>query len=318
VGIGDNDKMIQGLSKVTGQVTRIPDTNQSPVDFKPARNGLPTFRGTTYEDHITAWREVVGAVELDLWKLGAVAASLVKTHGDSDVVKFGKEVGLSKSRIYEIAKTYKTFQISGRSEKLSFSHYEEASASDDPLKTIGLAKEKGWSARQLKRYVETGLEPGEKSDINADVLAMAQPNPESVKTLIPEIQALRDKVMIDFCMEIRRILDDLGTRCPSIKFKSNVIDSWKQELDDHLERFELNSWKDLVIHAWATGRHQENQIAEFAGIPPSQIHGVMKAYEREGIFEKVNRRKTEGAKGVQPWVWHLVGQPLGSDYVRPS
>jgi hypothetical protein len=183
---------------------------------------------------------------------------------------------------------------------------------------IGLAKKKEWSSRQLKRYIETGLEPGEKSDINADVLGMAQPNPESVKSLIPEIQVLRDKVMIEFCLEIRILLDQLSARCPSPKFKTNVLDSWKQELDDHLERYELNSWKDLVIHAWARGHHEENQIAEFAGIPRSQIGAVMKAYQREGIFEKVNRRKTEGAKGLHPWVWHLVGQPLGSDYEKPK
>lgn len=310
--------MIQTLSKTTGSVTRIPDIVGSPVEFKPSRNGMPTFSGSSYDDHVKAWREVVSDVETDLWKLGSIAASLVRTQGDADVVKFGKEVGLSKSRIYEIAKTYKTFEKSGRPEKLSFSHYEEASGSSDPIAVIGLAKLKGWSARQVGRYVETGLEPGEKSDINADVLGAAQPNPESVKSLTPEIQVLRDKVMIDFCLEIRSILDQLAQRCPNPKFTANVLNSWKQELDDHLERYELNSWKDLVIHAWAKGRHQENQIAEFAGIPSSQIHAVMKAYQREGLFEKVNRRKTEGAKGLQPWVWHLVGQPLGSDYVRPS
>lgn len=310
--------MIQALSKTTGKVTRIPDIVGPPVEFKSSRGGMPTFAGSTYEDHLKAWREVVSDVETDLWKLGSVAASLVRTQGDSDVVKFAKEVGLSKSRIYEIAKTYKTFQISGRPEKLSFSHYEEAAESEDPVAMIGLAKRKEWSARELKRYIETGLEPGEKSEIRADVLGMAQPNQETIKTLIPEIQVLKDKVMIEFCLEIRRVLDELGQRCPNAKFKANVLDSWKEELDDHLERFELESWKDLVIHAWAKGHHQENQIAEFAGIPQSQIHAVMKAYQREGIFEKVNRRKTEGAKGLQPWVWHLVGQPLGSDYIRPA
>lgn len=309
--------MIQALSKTTGKVTRIPDVVSPPIEFKPSRYGLPSFQGHTYEDHVKAWGEVVNDVELDLWKLGSIAASLVITQGDADVVKFGKEVGLSKSRIYEIAKTYKTFQNSGRPEKLSFSHYEEASESDEPLAMIGLAKQKEWSARQLKGYIETGLEPGEKSDINADVLGMAQPNEETVKSLIPEIQVLRDKVMIDFCLDIRRVLGELAVRCPNPKFKSNVLDSWKQELDDHLERYELNSWKDLVIHAWAKGHHQENQIAGFAGIPQSQIHAVMKAYEREGIFEKVHRAKTDAGKGTHPWVWHLVGERLGSDYVRP-
>lgn len=309
--------MIQALNKTTGNVTKIPQTNGQPAEFKASRYGMPTFSGLTYDDHLTAWREVISDVELDLWKLGAVANSLVRTHGDSDVVKFAKDVGLSKSRIYQIAKTHKAFENSKRLE-LSFQVHQEAAEADDPAVAIKKADEKGWSARQLKRYLETGLEPGEKSEINADVLAMAQPNPETMKSLIPEIRVLKDKAMIDFCLKVRQALEALSVECPSTKFKANVLDGWKEELDDHLERFELESWKDLVIHAWAKGRHEESQIAEFAGIPQSQIHAVMKAYEREGLFEKVNRAKTDAGKGLRPWVWHKVGEKLGSDYVRPT
>jgi hypothetical protein len=75
--------MIEALSKTTGKVTRIPDIVGPPTEFKSSRYGMPSFKGATYDDHLKAWREVVNDVELDLWKLGAIASSLVVTQGQN-------------------------------------------------------------------------------------------------------------------------------------------------------------------------------------------------------------------------------------------
>lgn len=311
--------MIQSIRSVTGTVTKLPPSNGNAeiIPFRQTRLGMPTFSGNTFDDHLNAWRQVVGDVELDLWKLGAIASSLVRTHGESDVVKFGKEVGLGKSRIYEIAQTYKAFENSSRSEKLSFKHYTNALPAPDPVAAVKKAETKGWSANQLKRFVETGLEPGEKSEINIDVLAGAKPNPETTRDTGPEMKVLADRVMIDFCVDVKREIQNWAMRCPNPKFKANVFDMWIEELDDYLEKYTLDSWRKLVVLAWNKGKRTSQEIADFAGIPESEIGAVMKAYQREGLFEKVHRAKTSMGKGLHPWVWHLNGQPLGSDYERP-
>jgi hypothetical protein len=282
------------------------------IDFGRAPKGMPVFNGVTYDEHVAAWRETVSDTEHDLWKLGAIAASLIRKHGDGAVVNFAKEVGLGKSRIYEIEKTYKTFENSTWVENLKFKVYQEAKEAADPHAVIAIAATKGWRSPQVKRYVETGLEPGEKSDIDVATVALSLVG----ATPIPAIKIIGDQAMIDFCLEARSTLVELGIRCPKPKFKQDVIDGWIEELDDHLEKYTLESLKEIVIHAWAKGNREESQIAKFANVPTGQIHAVMLAYKRDGLFEKVVRAKTEGAKGTPPWVWHLVGQPLGSDYVR--
>lgn len=310
--------MIQTVRSVTGMVTKIPPSTDSQISkLAQSRVGMPVFRGTSYQDHLDAWNDVIANVEGDLWKLGAIAASLDRKRGDADVATFAKAVGLSTRRIYEIVQTYNAFEECGRSQASSFSLHEEAKDAEDPLAVVKKAEQKGWKVRQLQRYLETGLEPGEKSQINVDVLAMARPNAEAVGSSPPEMKVLSDQAMIDFCIDIKRGIQEWQTRCVDAKFSSNVLKMWLEEVDDYLEKYTLDSWRKLVVHAWNRGKRIESEIADFAGIPRSEIHSVMKNYEREGVFEKVVRAKTDKGKGTHPWIWHLVGQPLGSNYVRP-
>jgi hypothetical protein len=167
-----------------------------------------------------------------------------------------------------------------------------------------------WTFRAMRRYIETGLEPGETSDIDAAALALA-----SVNTELPaeDVKAISDRAMINFLLEALTAVSGLTQKCPRPKFSSDVLGSWTDEINDHLEQLSLGAIKDKVIKAWKSGRREESQLASVIGIPSKDVHGVMMAYKREGIFEKVERAKTKMGKGTKPWIWHLVGEPTGTD-----
>lgn len=295
----------------------LPEKEQ--VAFTPSRDGLPIFHGKTYEDHLEAWIHVSESVECRKWALGAIAASLEKKHGDGAMKQLSKDTGTSKTRVYEYAKTYRAFQNSQRSERLSFHHHTVAAEADDPTEAITRAEvgrpEGGmWSTRELERYIETGLEPGETSGIDADSIAdvvVAESGAALESSEDAEIKA-----MLAHLIEAQEALNTLKAKCPQPKFVTDVYESWLSDIADYLEQLALTGLKDKVILAWRAGKYQETEIAALTGIPGSQIHAVMKAYERDGIFQKIQRRKTDKAKGTRPWIWHLAGEPVGSDYER--
>lgn len=292
----------------------LPDSQQ--VAFTPAKDGLPVFHGKTYDDHKEAWVHVTESIGCRQWALGAIAASLVKKYGDGAVAQLARDVQISKSWVYDLARTYRAFENSRRVENVSFSHHVAASKSSNPRAAIEKAVDspKGqWSVRQLERFIETGLEPGETSDITASAIAQVALEPSEADV---EIRLGEDQGMMAHLLEAQAVVNALKAKCPLPQFVSDVYDGWTEELAEHLEQFALASLRQRVIHAWHKGKYKEAEIAIHTRIPTDEIHAVMKAYEREGIFEKVKRSKTKMAKGTPPWIWHLVGEPLGSDYEK--
>lgn len=191
------------------------------------------------------------------------------------------------------------------------SHREVATLPQaDQKQVLQKAIKGGWTSRGIKRYVETGLEPGERSEIDASALAM------TIGSIQPgsDLQTVANYAMVQFLLEAKQTVGELKTKCPRPKFVTDVLGSWDDELNDHLEQLDLVVLKDKVIQAWKAGNRQEKQIAAATGIPEREMHGVMMAYKREGLFEKIVRSKTAMAKGTPPWIWHLVGEPLGSSY----
>lgn len=268
------------------------------------------FTGETYDDHVAAWGDCQVEVDSGMWGQARIAASLEAKHGESAVKEFAKDVGKGKSWIYEMVAAHRTFgQNSSQLELLSFTHHVEAAKARDPRDALEKAHDGHWSVKELKRYVETGLEPGERSEIDASVLADAIDMGEPVG----DQEIVADRVMITFLMDALKTVTELVDKCPRPKFSSDVLGSWKDEINDHLEQLTLGVLKEKVIKAWRDGYREEAQIASVTGIPTSEIRPVMMAYKREGIFEKVVRTKTAMAKGTQPWIWHLVGEPIGSD-----
>lgn len=131
--------------------------------FVERPNEMWEFVGETYEDHVKSWQVIDGEVNKDRWKLSAVAASLDTKYKDNTVKKFALEIRRSPRRIWEYAQTYRAFEKCGRSRNLSFHHHTIALTAPDPIEAIHKAEEnEGWSTRDLKRWIKTGLAPGEK------------------------------------------------------------------------------------------------------------------------------------------------------------
>jgi hypothetical protein len=250
------------------------------------------------------------------WYLGDWLSHGERKWGEkyAQVIDGHKKTGIPINTLRDYQRVAGQVAIDVRTSEVAWSVHREVAGLPKAQQRAVLQKVKQdtdkWTQRAVKRYVQTGLEPGEKSDIDAPTLALATCFPEPSD----DMKLMADKAMISFLQDAHGAVNDLKGKCPRPKFVADVLDGWSEEINDHMEQLTLNVLKDKVIKAWMAGSREETQLANMVGIPRNQIHGVMMAYKREGIFEKVVRAKTAMGKGNPPWIWHLKGQPLGSNY----
>jgi len=129
--------------------------NDSNTHSLPAPFGeLPTFTAEDWESHVSTALALIETGENVLWHLAAVCASVSTKYGDESISRFAGEIGYSAARVYDLAATHKCFQISKRSEILSFHHHSVAARSEDPEKAIAEAEDGQLSTRQLARRIE--------------------------------------------------------------------------------------------------------------------------------------------------------------------
>lgn len=142
---------------------------------------LPVFTATEYEDHVNSWLDVDRDMQDCYWKLAAVAASLVSKYGEDVMGKFGSDVGSSKRRIQEYARTYREWEKRERSRILSFHHHTLAIKADDPQKAIEAAEDEQLSTRELEAFVKTGELPNrEEIAETKEVENVEEPSPYEV------------------------------------------------------------------------------------------------------------------------------------------
>lgn len=313
--------MSANLAKTESPRLQVVSRFQSILDV-PGFHFTPT--SLTIEDWVDfeVWEQVGRALEIAgqaiQWYLGDWLMHGENKWGEkyAQVIDAHKKTGIPVKTLRDYQYVAEKVPFAVRTAGLDWSVHRAVAALPAPRQKEILQRaskdKETWTKRAVERYVETGLEPGEKSGINPSVLAQAtgsaKPQPGE------DMKIVADRAMIGFLEETRAELCDLKAKCPRPTFVTDVIDSWLDDIDDHLEQLTLSVLKSKVIRAWKDGRRQESQIASMTGIPKSEIHGVMKAYERDGVFEKINRQKTKMAKGTAPWIWHLKGEPIGSDY----
>lgn len=306
------------------------------LELVPRRGGLKisgfhfSTTGLTIEDSVTPdqWEQAGRQLEvvnqamqwyLGDWLLHAERKAERKLEWGEKIAKVKtahEKTGIPVNTLRDYQRVAGQIEIDVRSSNLDWSVQRElAGLPKDRQKQViakALQNPRKWTKRAVERYVQTGLEPGEKSGIDAAALSLAavptgtQPG--------DDLKLIADRAMIGFLQETLSVIADRKTKCPRPKFVIDVLDSWLDDINDHLEQLTLNVLKDKVIAAWRKGKREEKQIAAATGIPTGEIHGVMMAYKREGVFEKIKRAKTKRAKGMQPWIWHLVGEPVGSAY----
>lgn len=271
------------------------------------------------------WEQVGRALEITgqamQWYLGDWLAHGENRWGEkfAQVIDAHKKTGINVNTLRDYQRVASQVPFDVRTSNLEWSVHREVAGLPKPRQVEVLRKAaadpKKWTKRATQRYVETGLEPGETSEIDAAALAGASLNAELPAE---DLKAVADRAMITFLLGALTTVADLVQKCPRPKFTSDVLDSWTDEINDHLEQLSLGALKEKVVKAWRDGHREEPQIASVIGIPTKDVRGVMMAYKREGVFEKVERTKTAMGKGTRPWIWHLVGEPLGSDYHRPG
>jgi hypothetical protein len=143
---------------------------------------LPTFKGEAYEDHVSTWLEVDRSVQGHYWMLGAIAASLVKKHGDDVMGKFGSDVGRSARTIRFYASTYRAWETGTRVPILTFRHHAIAARAEDPQKAIEAAADKELSTRELETFVKTGELPDGKQ--NEEVIDVDREDPDAIREIV--------------------------------------------------------------------------------------------------------------------------------------
>jgi len=149
--------------------------------FKREKDDTITFTGLSYEDHVEAWSDAQVQVDGGLWAQAQIAASLESRYGEGTFKRFAYEVRKSAEWVRLLAATFRAFpEKTSRLGILSFSHHVEAAKSEAPAETLNKAHDKEWSTRELKSYVETGIEP--------------VPKPKGEKPKLPaELQAIHDE-----------------------------------------------------------------------------------------------------------------------------
>lgn len=117
--------------------------------------GLPVFKGVSFEEHVETWRTVDESMQNHLWFLGAIAASLVKRYGEDSTGRFASEVGRSGRTVQRFAKTYREWeQKPSALTVLSFQHHAIAARDANPEEVIAMAHDNQWSTRELEEVVK--------------------------------------------------------------------------------------------------------------------------------------------------------------------
>src|SRR5262245_27792555 len=67
---------------------------------------LPVFRGSSWEEHVSAWIQACETITEYQWMLGAIVESLRLRFGKEALARFAGEVRRSHSAVYQYAQVY--------------------------------------------------------------------------------------------------------------------------------------------------------------------------------------------------------------------
>jgi N6-adenosine-specific RNA methylase IME4 len=118
-------------------------------------DSLPIFVGSSWDEHVQAWKAVTREIEDRQWMLGAIAESLTRTYGERSVERFALDVGCKAQTVWQYAQVYQRFKNYERSENLTWSHHLVASYSDDPQAALEEAEKKKLSVEGLRLVVRS-------------------------------------------------------------------------------------------------------------------------------------------------------------------
>lgn len=113
---------------------------------------------------------------------------------------------------------------------------------------------------------------------------------------------------------------DLKTKCPNPQFVTRFYSQWYQDLKDAKEEIEREDFSESLASAWRKGNHTTADLARATGQQVAYVASVLHDLEDAdpAIFERVERGgETDQARGKNETLWHLVGEPVGSNFSSP-
>lgn len=285
-------------------VTRleIPIPHREPVfQFIERPDGLLDFKADEPGAYVVAFRKVDGQADGCLWTMASIAASFTTTYGKREVEAFAIEVKRSPSRVWHLARTYRTFTVSencSREQNLSFKHHEIAAAHPNPMQALEVARSGDMNAAMLQAWVtEQSLRRATKAVRNAK---------RAVRNDFKEHLLHMDQV----------IREDFIALSPNQEYAKRVCGDWLRELADELRQIGLTENRERVLDAIdERGAENEKAIQQFTGIPKNEVFRIVQQLICEGLYEWIPRGgKGDDQRGSPSMILHKVGELDGGAY----
>lgn len=240
--------------------------------FATLQGDLPVFTSADWESHIQAWIDAEREVTDVRWRQAAIAYSLDTHYGDTGVVDFARQIGISPRRVWEYRAVYDIVKNCERPHNLDFTHYVIASSADNPHEYLEKAAEESLSTRALKRLIRQDTTP----PIEAELPAISE-NPAVVRAWDT----------------VRRALADLKAAAPAL---GDLIDS---ALDDLQYEISLppGSVKGAMLDAIRRGYDDLDAIAHHLKKNRDHVLVWLNRLEELGEVERHEAERAPGARG---------------------
>lgn len=119
------------------------------------RDGSWEFHGDTLDQHVSAFVSVNTQIDSSQWAMAAIAASIEKQYGESQIEAFAEKVAYKPRTVRKMVQTYREIVEKGRYRPyLTFTHHAEALAYADPEKALEVAEQQHLSALALRQWIK--------------------------------------------------------------------------------------------------------------------------------------------------------------------
>lgn len=273
------------------------------------KDGLPEFRvmesdpQSQMEAHVIAFRKVDGTAEDCQWAMAAVAASFTRSYGKGEVKDFAEAIKRSPSRVWHIARTYRTFSVGNcsREQNLSFKHHEIAASHVRPQEALEVAKAQDMACLALQAWVSE----------------------QSLKRASKATQKAKRAVRNDFKEHLLHmdavIREDFIKLSPNQDYARRVCSEWLVEIADEIRQIGLVESRERVVDAIdERGAEDEKAIRKLTGLPSGDVTRIVGQLIAEGLYELINKGgKTDVASGSPSKILHKVGDLDGTAFNLP-
>lgn len=280
----------------------IPIPQQQPVfEFIDRPDGLLDFKAQEQGAYVMAFKEVEGKADSCLWTMASIAASFTKSYGKGEVIAFAVEVKRSPSRIWHLARTYRTFTTTkncSREQNLSFKHHEIAATHLNPAQALEVARSGDMNAATLQAWVtEQSLRRASRATRNAK---------RAVRNDFKEHLLHMDNV----------IREDFIGLSPNQEFARRVCSDWLREISDELRAVGLTENRERILDAIEErGAENEKAIQQFTGIAKQEVFRIVQQLIAEGLYEWIPKGgKGEDQRGSPSMILHKVGEMDGGAF----